>query len=59
MRKGGPYLYGIVSWANEALTECCFNVGPPSSTSAQHENNIGPTPRFAGKLISPRYYYYH
>ena len=21
---------------HEALTQCCFNVGPPSSTSAQH-----------------------
>ena len=26
---------------HEAMTQCCFNVGPPSSTSAQHENKTG------------------
>ena len=30
---------------HEALTQCCYNAGPPSSTSAQHENNIGSMPR--------------
>ena len=25
----------------ETLTQYCFDVGPPSSTSAQHQNNIG------------------
>ena len=25
----------------EAFTQCCFNVGPPSSTLAQHWNSIG------------------
>ena len=30
---------------HETLTQCCFNVGPPSLTSAQHYNNIGSTPR--------------
>ena len=24
----------------ETLTQCCFDAGPPSSTSAQHQNNI-------------------
>ena len=36
-------------WLNtsclEAFTQCCFNVGPPSSTLAQHWNSIGWMPR--------------
>ena len=28
-------------WQAEAFTQCCFNVGPPSSTLLQHWNNIG------------------
>ena len=28
-----------------AFTQCCFNVGPPSSTLAQHWNSIGWMPR--------------
>ena len=31
--------------SHEALTQCCFYVGPPSSTSAQHKHNIVPMPR--------------
>ena len=30
---------------HEAFTRCCFNVGPASSTLAQHWNNIGWMPR--------------
>ena len=29
---------------HEAFTQCCFNVGPPSSTLAQHWNSIGLIP---------------
>ena len=28
-----------------AFTQCCFNVGPPSPTLAQHRDNIGQMPR--------------
>ena len=35
---------------HEALTQCCSNVGPPSSTSAQHYNNIGPMPRVSWEV---------
>ena len=43
-----------------ALTQCCFNVGPSSSTSAQHYNNIGSTTRVCradvgSTLIHPSY----
>ena len=27
---------------HKTLTQCCFDVGPPSTTLAQHQNNIGP-----------------
>ena len=30
---------------HQALTQCCFNVGPPSLTAGQHWNNIGATTR--------------
>ena len=30
---------------HKALTQCCSNAGPPSSTLAQHKNNIGSMPR--------------
>ena len=30
---------------HEALNQCCFNVGPPSTTLTQHSNNIGSMPR--------------
>ena len=30
---------------HEAFTQCCFNVGPPSSTLAQHWNSIKWMPR--------------
>ena len=29
---------------SQLLTQCCFNVGPPSSTLDQHWNNIGLVP---------------
>ena len=32
--------YAIPSKHDE-LTQCCFNVGPPSSASAQRKNSIG------------------
>ena len=37
------------SWAGPSqqtlgINQCCFNVGPPSSTLAQHWNNIGLIP---------------
>ena len=31
---------------HEALAQCCYNVGPPSSTAAQHYNNMETAPRF-------------
>ena len=39
--KSGPAVEGQnQQWVNpskhEALTQCCFNVGPPLSTPAQH-----------------------
>ena len=30
---------------HEALTQCCFDVGPPSSTAGQHQSSIGSMPR--------------
>ena len=35
---------------HEALTQCYFNVGPPSLTSEQHYNNIGSTPRVCWEI---------
>ena len=32
-----------LSSKHKTSTVCCFYVGPPSSTLAQHSNNIGPT----------------
>ena len=37
-----PYRVAIrLPCEHEAFTQCCFNVGPPSSTLAQHWNSIG------------------
>ena len=33
--------YKPVPSKHETLTQCCFDVSPPSLTSAQHQNNIG------------------
>ena len=30
---------------HKMLTQCCFDVGPPSNTAAQHQNTIGSTSR--------------
>ena len=38
----------MIDWSyhkHGAFTLCCFNVGPPSSTLAQHWNSIGWMPR--------------
>ena len=44
--------YNTIAWhvgympsKHGTFTQCCFNVGPPSATLAQHWNNIGWTSR--------------
>ena len=38
---------------HEALTQCCFIVGPQSSTSAHIKTTLGESPVFAGHTIDP------
>ena len=35
---------------HETLNQCCFNIGPSSSTLAQHYSNIEPTSRVCWEL---------
>ena len=39
----------------EAFTQCCFNVGPPSTTRTQHKTNIGSTPAIYRALVMLQY----
>ena len=34
-----------LSRTSQHMTQCCFDVGPPSLTAGQHQNNIGSTSR--------------
>ena len=36
------------------LAQCCFNVGPPSTTLALHENNIGSMSRYCWDMFITR-----
>ena len=35
------------------VTQCCFNVGPPSTTLAQHQKTLCQRPVFAGNAYTP------
>ena len=41
------------------LTQCCFNVGPPSSTSAQHETTLGQYLCYIYYVLNERVKKYH
>ena len=49
---------GIIHWNTctgtiyPTLKQCCFNVGPPSTTLAQNKTTIGECPVFAGRYRS-------
>ena len=49
-------LFGMMTWSssndNQALTHCCFKVGPPSATMAQHNINISNVNPLTAKLFN-------